>query len=316
MSTRITQEQANAEFRCAGLTPLTPYTRISEEREAVCDRCGTWRRVTLRAVRAPDCDACRWCAGWEKWSAWGNRARERASLHRPIRGIDFSRTQIHNTGLITLSELGDEFTPTGCLCLTCGETLVTVPERISADRPGWFACQRCYAAQTRTARTEADDVYARAGLRLLVPLLGQWTKYPAKCLSCGQPRHISYREAADGSGPSCWTCTHGIRSDEPHRVYLFRFPALGVLKIGITHNRHDRRLVEHQVQGGHLVETILVPDRHSALALEAWVLRKKAALLRRSVGPAHFPQGGWTEAWSESEAPAVNLAELHACLSQ
>ena len=42
-----------------------------------------------------------------------------------------------------------------------------------------------------------------------------------------------------------------------HRVYLFRFAALGVLKIGITHNRHDRRLIEHAIQGGDLIDSQL-----------------------------------------------------------
>ena len=141
-------------------------------------------------------------------------------------------------------------------------------------------------------------------------------KYPAECLGCGLLRHVSYRDAVDGTGAACWTCTHGIRPDEPHRVYLFRFPTLGVLKVGITHNRHDRRLIEHQIQGGELIESVMVPDRRAALAVEAWVLATKAAWLRLDAGPDQFPQGGWTEAWSEANAPAPNLAKVCALLSQ
>ena len=316
MANRVTQEQADAEFRTAGLTPLTPFTRVGDEREAVCNCCNTWRRVTLRSVRDPIRAACRWCYGWARWSSWATEARQLALAYGPIRGTEFSHAQIELSGLVPLTKLGDEFAPVGCLCPACGETLVTVPERITADRPDWYGCERCYAAKNRSAADEAEQVYTRAGLRLLAPLRGQWTKYPAECLGCGQLRHVSYRDAADGTGAACWTCTHGIRPDEPHRAYLFRFPAIGVLKVGITHNRHDRRLIEHQIQGGELVESVVVPNRRAALAVEAWVLATKAAWLRRDAGPEHFPQGGWTEAWSEAKAPAPNLAEVCALLSQ
>ncbi len=133
---------------------------------------------------------------------------------------------------------------------------------------------------------------------------------PAECHGCGLVRHVRYMDAVNGTGPACWTCTHGIRPDEPHRVYLFRFPALGVLKIGITHNRHDSRLVEHQVNGGVILQTVVVPDRAAALAVEAWVLATRRAWLRHAVGPENFPQGGWTEAWAEADAPSVDLADV------
>jgi hypothetical protein len=314
MPSRITEQQADAEFRASELVPLTPFTRLGDEREATCSRCGTWRRVTLRSIRDSACAACRWCTGWDKWVTWGVDTRKQQSAFRTIRGPEFSASQIRITGLKALTRLGDEFTPVGCLCIACGETLVTVPERIDPRRPDWFSCQRCLTAKNRAARTQAAGVYADAGLRLLDSVRGQWTRYPAECLKCGNLRHVSYQQVISESAPACWTCSYGIRLDEPHRVYLFRFPALGVLKVGITHNRHDGRLIEHAVQGGQLVETIVVADRHAALAIEAWVLATKSAWLR-SVGAEHFPQGGWTEAWSEADSPAVSLAEIYACTS-
>lgn len=316
MPQKITQVQADDEFRAAGLEPLTPFVRLAEEREATCTRCGTWRRVTLRAVRKPSGIACRWCEGWAKWGPWGDETRRLVRSGREIRGPEFSARQIAVTGLVPLTPLGDEFTPVGCLCLACGETLVTLPERIDERRPDWFACQRCSTTATRAARANADAVYEKAGLRLLGTVRGRYTAMPAECLGCGTLRHITYTDALDGTGPACWTCTHGIRPDEPHRVYLFRFPALGVLKIGITHNRHDARLIEHQINGGVLLQTAVVPDRDTALAVEAWVLATRVRWLRKAVGPSDFPQGGWTEAWAEADAPAVDLTEVCAMLSQ
>jgi hypothetical protein len=313
---KITAAEADEHFRAAGLIPLTEYARQADEREAICTRCGTWRRVTLRALRSPDGIACRWCDGWAKWVPWGNEYREQVRGWRPIRGKEFSARQIAVTGLMPLTPLGDEFTPVGCLCLKCGETLVTVPERIDERRPDWFSCARCQIAANRAASQESEKVFADAGLKLLGKVLGRHTPMPVECLTCGILRHVTYNDALNGTGPACWTCTHGIRPDEPHRLYLFRFPALGVLKVGITHARHDNRLMEHRVNGGELVQVVTVPDRDTALAAEAWILASRRQLLRTAVGPLDFPQGGWTEAWSEVDAPALDLEEVCRMLTQ
>lgn len=307
---KVTQEQADAEFAAAGLIPLTPYEGINVEREATCTRCGTWRRVTLRSVREPQSYACRWCHGWSHWGPWGEEARKIKLTWSPVRGADYSMEILTETGWIPLTPVGDEFTPIGCLCPTCGETFVTVPERFDSDRPDWFGCQRCATAATRAARSEGAAVYEKAGLRLLEPIRGRWTAYPAECLTCGSLRHVSYQDALYGTGPACWSCTFGILPNEPHRVYLFRFPELGVLKVGITHNRHDHRLVEHAVNGGILLQSVVVPTRADALAVEAWVLSQRSRWRSPNVGPAEFPQGGWTEAWEDLPETQVDLVHL------
>jgi hypothetical protein len=235
------------------------------------------------------------------------RGAHDAARDRPIRGPGWSAGRIAVIGGIPLTPVGDEFTPVGCLCPACGESYVTVPERISDGRPDWYACAPCALGRKRAVKADAAEVFARAGLRLLAPLTGEHVLQPVECLGCGAARQVRYRDARDGTAPLCWTCTHGIRWDEPHRVYLFRFPRLGVLKVGITHDRHDRRLVQHRVEGGELVQTVVVPDRRAALVLEARVLADRAAWRRPGVGPAEFPQGGWTEAWSD-QAPPVDLA--------
>jgi hypothetical protein len=308
VSSRIPRTRQILNFATSGLSSLTPFTRVDDEREATYNRCGTWRRVTLRSVCDPERSACRWCDGWKKWTSWGIDARDHARTRRSIRGAVFSASQIRITGPVAPTKLGDEFTPVGCLCVTRGETLVIVPERVDPRRP--CNCQRCHGAQTRVARTRTADAYVQAGLRLLSPVPGQWTKHPTECLIYDQFRHISYQQVIGRSTPACWTCTHGIRPDEPHRVYLIRFPALGVLKVGIKHNRHNGRIIEHLDEGGQLLETAVVPDLRTALAVEASVLATKSAWLRRGVGPEHFPQSGSTEAWSEAGTPAVkHLAE-------
>lgn len=68
----------------------------------------------------------------ESWGSWSQEARAMAATWRAIRGEDFSIAQLRILGVVALTPIGDEFTPVGALCPTCGEMFVTVPERISA----------------------------------------------------------------------------------------------------------------------------------------------------------------------------------------
>jgi hypothetical protein len=86
--------------------------------------------------------ACRWCHGWEKWSPWGEQARDQAIAWRAIRGAEFTVDTLASAQLRALTPVGDEFVPVGVECLRCGETTVVMPERIVLDR-GWNTCDRC-----------------------------------------------------------------------------------------------------------------------------------------------------------------------------
>jgi len=155
----------------------------------------------------------------------------------------------------------------------------------------------------------AAEVFAEHGLELLGRCTGEYADQDARCLTCGSSRNVSYRELVDGTAPLCWTCTHGIRVDEPHRVYLILFDRLGVWKVGITHNRHDRRLLDHALQGGSIVETVLVSDRATARRVETYVKARCAGWRAANVGPEHFPQGGRTETW-RVDGPNIHLADV------
>lgn len=304
---RTGPEAVDAEFRAVGLDPLEPYTRATEERECRCATCGTRRRVKLARLRRRDGIACRWCHGWAKWGEWSEQARARAfRFGWSLGDVDESTRRIQLEGLAPLTTVGDLYQPVGVVCLTCGETLVTVPERISAERPGWFGCDRCAQDRKRRVRDDAPKVFAEHGLRLLEPCRGEYAPQPVECMTCGTVRRVSYNDLGRGTAALCWTCTHGIRPDEPHRVYLVHFALLGVYKVGITHNRHDRRLLEHAIEGGRLIESLVLSDREAARRLEQIIKARYAPWAVVGMGPQEFPQGGWTEAWHES-APLLNL---------
>lgn len=298
-------------FAVAGLVPIGPFMRASEEQQAVCSTCGTTRWVRLSNLRRGGV-ACRWCHGWTRWGPWGERNRTMTATWREVRGADFSLDVLAGLHLRPLSPVGDEFLPVGVECLRCGETLVMVPERAVVER-GWFGCDRCSAARTHDVLAGAADVYERAGLRLVGRCRGEHVPQTVECMRCGTMRAVSLRRVLDGSAPLCWTCTHGIRPDEPHRVYLVRFPQLHVLKVGLTHARHDARLEAHRLEGGEVLATVVVPDRATARLLEAAVLARYVPW-RAVVGPWAFPQGGYTETWVDD--PAAPPCDLDALVAE
>ena len=68
------------------------------------------------------------------------------------------------------------------------------------------------------AVTPPGDAYTAIGF--LCPCCGEIGGVPqdAEWLACGTPRKVSLAELRDGTAPLYWTCPHGIRPDEPHRI--------------------------------------------------------------------------------------------------
>lgn len=301
-------ERADKMLADLGLEPLEPYSGAGELRRCRCLLCGVTRSVRMSNLRRSGSIACAWCHGWKKWGPWGIEARERAATWRQIAGPDEVLTRLHTVGLAPITEVGDEYLPAGFVCTRCGDVGVTMPERISIERPHWFGCERCARDNQAQVRADGPATFERNGLRLIDDCRGEFVPQQCVCIACGTNRQVAYADLVAGTAPLCWTCTHGIRPDEPHRVYLVRYISLGVFKVGLTHNRHDRRLLQHQIEGGEIIDTVVVENRASARQLERWII---AAYARWSaptdIGPLQFPQGGWTETWS-AVAPPLDLA--------
>jgi hypothetical protein len=305
---RIDREhEARLVFDAAGLKITGPLVGPQQEQECICLACGTRRLVRLSNLRKGGI-ACRWCHGWAKWGEWGELARARAGSFRSTRDERWVRERLAEMRLIPLTAVGDEFTPVGVVCMNCGETTAVMPERFAPER-GWNGCERCSQSRKKRVRESAPEVFEQAGLRLLSPCRGEFVPQLVECLACSSLRRVSYTQAKEGTAPRCWTCATGIRADEPHRVYLVRFPEMGVFKVGLTHNRDDRRLTEHELGGGQVVETIVVPDRPAARRLERAILDAFARWSAPGVGPSDFPQGGYSETWLDApDVPPCSLA--------
>lgn len=296
----------DTEFRAHRLEPIAPFASAANERECRCVVCGTVRWVRLRTLRRNGI-ACRWCHGWERWEPWGESSRRRAltggtSLGDPAEVM----RRLRHERLAPLTAIGDLYRAVGVVCLECGESFVTMPERMSVERPGWYGCARCSAERKQRVLSGADELFEANGLRLVGACRGEYVPQRAVCLACQSERRVSYDQLRAGTTPLCWTCTHGIRSDEPHRVYLFHFPNLGVMKVGLTHDRHDRRLWDHVTAGGKLISSVPVADREAARRLESFIRAKYVTWAATELRQTDFPQGGWTETWRD-DAPPLDL---------
>lgn len=292
-------------FLSAGLQPLEVYANATTERRCLCLRCGTTRYVKASVLRSGGV-ACRWCHGWDKWTR-PTRARAIRS-NQTVEGLSAATLaeafEAHD--LLPLGPLHRPDEPVGFLCNKCGETGVTIPSRVYSSRRNYYGCPRCASARKQAALADAREEFAAHGLRVLKSARGEYVPQRVECMQCGTLRKVSLARLRDGTAPLCWSCTHGITNDEPHRLYLFHFPALRVMKIGITHDRHDRRLFEHRMHGGSLVETVVVQNRYIARQIEASIRHQYANWRVPDISSEDFPQGGWTETWS-SEAPTLNL---------
>lgn len=299
-------------LHAAGLLLLEPVARVADEVRCGCTNCGTVRHVRAANVKRSGGVACRWCHGAAKWGPWGAMERERTAQWREVRGAAWVLEQLHAMGLAPLTPIGDEFDVVGVLCEVCGETVVVLPERLAPDR-GWNGCERCSADRQRQVRDNAPALFADHGLTLDGPCRGEFAPQRAVCISCGTPRQVSYRALVDGAAPLCWVCTHGIRIDEPHRIYLVRFAQLHAWKVGITHARHDRRLADHTLNGGVVEQVITVPNRAAARHVERQVLATYAPWQTTTFGVEELPQGGWTETWVDHpDAPRCDLDQFAA----
>lgn len=314
MSRGIGENEARVLFRARGLELMDPYEGRQMEVRCRCLVCGTIRRVKLANLGRPDSVACRWCHGWAKWGPWSVRARSVAAQWRRINtSREESLAALERVSVIAVTSPGDEFTPIGFLCPNCGETGVTVPERIGSGERGWFGCPRCLQARTAAALAEAPAIYQANGLKLTGECRGEYVPQRAECVTCGTPRRVALSALKGGTAPLCWVCTHGIRVDEPHRLYLVHFPVLRAMKVGLTHARHDRRLADHELAGGRVIATAEVPDRATARRVERRILALYTEWALTDLTVADLPQGGWTETWSD-DAPMLDLQEIVAVI--
>lgn len=288
--------------RDRGYEPAEPLTVRKDRWLLTHIACGHPRHSNLDTVRkaAPMCWHCRSTVGvWEEGKTYLRTPPSTKPLpdsyFQPVRDVFAS------LDAVLLEDPADGYIGRvlDWACVRCGYISGhTAHDLKETSRQSWYACHQCNQARLRGPQP-VILYYSQRGLDLLTsPAREGGEAYDARCRRCGTIRRVSAGTLASGGRP-CLHCD-GLNMDPraPHRVYLFHFPSLHVMKTGITNAADDSRLRAHAARGGRLLELLTVRNRAEALLLERTVLdqfRDWPAEMTEE----QFPQGGFTECWDE-----------------
>lgn len=332
-------------YRAGGMEPLEPWRDHKTRVRARCATCGYTTGYFFRYVLAkttgtytePVCRVCH----WDNWAehvrshrselettlvtllshdprstevaqavgAYPEVVEAIAQVWWPTARIEKTLQLVHHDLVANTREPNDGTRPVIARCQQCGTETVFLMCRMEAELSGqWCACQTC--SQTKPRGTCARDVrmgFERLGMRAVSPQIGTTTAQDLECVRCGTRRFASLRQLLGGVVP-CFECDGASNPSSPHKVYLFLFPRWNTFKVGITGAYKDARLVLQEQRGGEMVDLIEVPNRGTALAVEANVVR--AVRPWPATGePVDQRLDGWTEMWDASAPITVRLAD-------
>lgn len=146
---------------------------------------------------------------------------------------------------------------------------------------------------------DQEQIFADHHLTRLHRGYSYWTeKVKAKCNRCGDFRYVSATALNRYSATPCLRCDGKLNQHAPHYVYVVHFPNLGVFKFGLSGAKDFQRLVVHQRRGGRFMEYVVVENHASAKRLEDQ-LKHRTAPYRAKCARSDFPQGGYTETWTD-----------------
>jgi hypothetical protein len=302
-------------FRRRRLEPLEPYQGVRKERRCRCLECWQTLRVAYGDIRGMKTSAehqvpaCHECAmKLVRQPADGDIGR----LVRRLRTLQIRDGE--ELRELRASDLDDRDAFYFLTCTVCWtHQLAVVSQLIERVKRGEMPCSTCMDAfhENWGLPRLVAEFEARHLKYLGEDRMPRWTDLmPAECMLCGAPREISLNRLLKDA-PPCLQCSDGGPDlSGPHWVYQYHFPHLGLRKVGITHARNDRRFADHERHGGCARRRILVTDRAAALRVEAAGLAMVAEYIDKFVDPREFPQGGWTEVWSDAgpELPLRRIA--------
>lgn len=283
-----------------GYEPAEPLTTRKDRWLITHIACGHARHSNLDSVRAavPVCWHCQPGVGWDDGKT---SLRTPITQRLPDSYFEAVRDLFASLDAVLLEDPADVpvGAPLNWKCAKCGYVSASTPSDLRKNsEQSWYVCHQC--DQERLRRPQPVVLYyAQRGLDLISnPAGNAGDAYDARCRRCGTVRRVSASTLASGGRP-CLNCD-GLNMDPraPHRVYMFHFPALGVMKAGITNTADDSRLRAHTARGGRLLELLTVRNRAAALLIERTVLDQFRGW-PTAMTEEQFPQGGFTECWDE-----------------
>lgn len=312
-----------ARYMRLGMKPVDPYVDAQSPRRCACLVCGQVDRIAYAEIRDQLGHYCFWCSSREAYEQglaaepqkWGITV-EQAS--RIVLGDDYI-ARAENGEVLDAAGLAARmqhiWSPVEVECIACG-TLTRRSVSMTLGISGDLDRTRCFQCFAQPLTIEQDQLFETFGLirdHKGYARIGE--KVAAHCMNpdCGAERRISVADLMNGVAP-CLACAEAADPDAPHTVYLMHFPRLRACKVGITssESRHDR-IASHVAHGGVLLGQHDVPNREAALTVEDFAL-SAVRDFPSGCTARDFPQGGYTETWSDS-APDIDLGEIVARLA-
>jgi len=314
----------DARYRQLGMRPLDPFVDSQSPRRCTCLVCGQVDNIAYAEIRNKRDHHCWWCVCRRMYerglaaepSKWDISIEQAAQI---VLGGD-SIVRDENGEVLDAAGLAARMEHAWSLvqveCIACGTTRrwsasMTLGSRSDPNRVWCFQCISQPLAVWQGQLFESYGLvrdhhgYARVS-----------EKVAAHCMEshCGAERRVSITDLTSGVTP-CLSCAEAAAPDAPHVVYLMHFPGLDAYKVGITSTdvRHDR-VASHVAHGGVLLQQHEVPNREAARTVEDFVLSAVRGFPSGCTA-RHFPQGGYTETWSE-EGPAIDLGDVIASLTR
>ena len=203
MPRKLSEEEAIASMRSAGLEPLTPYSGASAPWPSRCLTCGSRDCAPMLVNVRAGAGGCRTC----KYAAHAAKQRKTEAEAGKL---------LHAVGLTPLEPYPGSGRPWRARCLICG---AEVAPRLAALLSGQGGCRRCGRARAAEKLQLTEDAAARsavkAGMKPVMAYPGSRRgKWLVACVWCGAEEESSYL-ALKGrpGGAGCSACRRGARRE-------------------------------------------------------------------------------------------------------
>ena len=345
MSKRLSEDEAIASMRLAGLEPLDPYPGVDRGWRSKCLTCSREVSPSLGNVRRNGV-RCRFCSrGGMTWpeveELLASRglvplAQEtRTHVSFPCECVKCGRQS--DVRLIVLRR-----SPSAG-CAYCARRRVDAREVVEAVRAAGFEpledyttavrlwrlrCMTCSRVVrkswnsiqsgkgcpncSRTAplsEAQARKEYRRAGLEPIGPFPGGKGGWESRCVRCGSVVSPHYNSVMRGGG--CRGCaTYGYNSRKPAVLYVLHKSDPPMFKVGVT-NDEDTRLHYFERYGWEALCVVEFDTGSDALKVENLVLGEVRG--KWGLAPALTKQelpNGWSETFSAADVSRRRLLAL------
>lgn len=274
---RMSENDAAAVMRAAGLEPLEPYPGSGTRWLCRCATCDSEVRPTLDRVRqGKGCAVC-------------GRRSQRRKARKP--DSTAAATMVAGGYEPLVPYPGQKDAPWPCRCMKCGRELTPSLGNVRQGK----GCPWC--AGQRIDPAEAVEVMRSRGAEPLDPYPGNNRPWRCRCMKCGREITPTYVNARKGS-PCRYCAPFGIQYDKPGVVYLLRHDGYNAIKVGISSDASAYDRTGHHAQHGwEVIETWAIGSGAQAADIERAVLRWWRDDLGAPIalGSDDMPQGGWTE---------------------